>query len=367
MIEERGTKLNLEEEKEPTKSSEVFYNREMVLNRDISVSCLQVAQKISGKKMTICEPLSGTGIRGLRYEKEVKDIEKIILSDLNPKAVEKIKEHIKINNSRKIEVFNKDANLILAENYKKFDFIDIDPFGSPVYYLNSAARSLKNNGFIAVTATDLAVLCGAYKQTCLRRYHSTPLKTKYCHEIGIRILIKSIIEEFSKYDMAFQPLLSFYKRHYYRIFGKIKESAKHANRLLREIGFLSHCDYCDFRAISSEKIENCPFCGKKLNYAGPLWIGPITNKNFCSKVKKDLEKRQYEEAKEIISLLEKESEIKIPFYETHVLAKKALKDSPKLEKLITKLRNQGYEAEKTHFSSTGFKTNAPIDFIKKSF
>jgi len=367
MLEERGIKLNLKVEKNPNKSSEVFYNSKMQMNRDISVSCLQVAQEQSEKDFVICEPLAGSGIRSLRYEKEVNGIEKLIVSDLNPQAVKNNKKNLKLNKSKKIDVFNKDANLILVENYKTFNFVDIDPFGSPIYYLDMAARSIKNGGFIGLTATDLAVLAGAYKETCKRRYHSKPLKTEYCHEIGVRIFIKAVIETLSKHDLAFEPLLGFYERHYYRLFGKVKESAKHANRSIKKFGYLSHCSKCNFRALGVEKIIKCPNCREKLSYAGPLWIDQTSDQRFVSKVASDLEKRGYEKAAKFTKMIEEESEIKVPFYESHELARISNKDCPKLEGLISKLQKQGYETSKTHFSPTAFKTNAPIDFILKQF
>ena len=47
----------------------------------------------------------------------------------------------------------------LMENHQKFDFIDIDPFGSPGKFLSSAFHAIKDGGMIAVTATDLRHLC----------------------------------------------------------------------------------------------------------------------------------------------------------------------------------------------------------------
>ena len=62
----------------------VFYNPEGELNRDLSISAIQTFQKEFKRKMTICDALAGTGIRGLRYAKEIKGIKKVFLNDKNP-------------------------------------------------------------------------------------------------------------------------------------------------------------------------------------------------------------------------------------------------------------------------------------------
>lgn len=41
-----------------------------------------------------------------------------------------------------------------------WDFIDVDPFGSCLPFLEAAVAGVKDGGLLAVAATDLAVLCG---------------------------------------------------------------------------------------------------------------------------------------------------------------------------------------------------------------
>ena len=43
-----------------------------------------------------------------------------------------------------------------------FDCIDLDPYGSPSIFLDSAIRSVKNGGLLLVTATDAGPLCGSF-------------------------------------------------------------------------------------------------------------------------------------------------------------------------------------------------------------
>lgn len=366
MIEERKIKLFIPEE-EPTKDSKVFYNPEMKLNRDISVSALQCFQRREEKELRVCEPLSASGIRGLRYGREVEGLKKIFLNDKNPKAMESIHESLKENEVReeKFSVSEKDANVLLSENKRRFDYVDIDPFGSPSPFLDSAARALFREGFIGITATDLAPLCGTYKKVCMRRYGSKPLKTPFCHELGIRILLKEIFRSFSRYDFAFKPLLSFYKRHYYRIFGRAYQSKKGANRNLENIGFLSYCGNCGYRSLNESKEFECPECSEDLKHAGPLWVGNIGDKGFCKSLKSDLEARGYLKASDLVDTLKKEYRINVPFYDSHNLASISGKNAPKLEELKQKIKKMGYEVEPTHFSERAFRSKAPVSQLNE--
>ena len=44
----------------------VFYNPVMELNRDLSVLAFQAYQRRAGREISICDALTGSGIRGVR-------------------------------------------------------------------------------------------------------------------------------------------------------------------------------------------------------------------------------------------------------------------------------------------------------------
>ncbi|GAF88730.1 unnamed protein product, partial [marine sediment metagenome] len=135
-IKEEKAVVRIFEASKISRDMPVFYNPIMKLNRDISVLVLK---SISNKKMQIGLPLSGTGVRGVRFLKELNKskIKEVCFNDVNPKAVKIIKENLKLNKI-KGRVFCKDGNLFLLES-QGFDYIDIDPFGSPNFLLDSAA------------------------------------------------------------------------------------------------------------------------------------------------------------------------------------------------------------------------------------
>jgi len=177
--------------KGPIKKSNVFYNPVMEFNRDVSIMVLNALNK-----KDILDGLAGTGIRGVRIANEVGG--NVTVNDVNKEAYKIIKRNIKLNNLYNAFAENKKLNTLLSEN--RFDYIDVDPFGSPACFIDSAMRAIKKDGVLGVTATDTATLCSVYPKTCLRRYSATPLKTGYAKEIGLRILIGFCIREGAKYD-----------------------------------------------------------------------------------------------------------------------------------------------------------------------
>lgn len=57
---------------------------------------------LGDKKIRILEALSATGLRSIRYAKEVEGVDEIIANDLMNEAVEMIKRNVKVNEVEKI-------------------------------------------------------------------------------------------------------------------------------------------------------------------------------------------------------------------------------------------------------------------------
>lgn len=169
----------------------VFYNPVQEFNRDLSVAVIRHFLKTySIKNPLIFEGLSATGLRSLRYAKEIPGT-KIISNDIDPQAVENIRQNIALNEDfnlklgERMEVTNGDVNFIL-HNLKnqgiRPNVIDLDPYGSAAPFLDSAIQAIDDGGLLCITCTDLAVLCANHPETCLAKYGGVPMKGKTCHE-----------------------------------------------------------------------------------------------------------------------------------------------------------------------------------------
>ena len=114
----------------------------------------------------------------------------------------------------------------------------------------------------------------------------------------------------------------------------------------------------------------CPECGEKLIQAGPLWLGEIQNKEFISKMIEESENKKLNSEKQLLKLLNScmiEADSPATFYDVHSICRSLKISAPKLDLIFNEIRNNGFEAEKTHFTPTGIKTNAPINDVKNIF
>lgn len=218
----------------------VFYNPVMELNRDIAVLALQAYQRTVNREILVCEPLGGCGVRGIRFAVEVEKVKEVLINDINAKAFKLAEYNVKMNElSDRVKLANEDANYLLSMHgapRRRFDAIDIDPFGSPVPYMDSALRALRSGGFLALTATDMAPLCGVYPKACVRRYYGKPLRTEYCHELAARLLAGCLTLTAAKYDIGVEFLFSHSTDHYIRVYAKIIHGAKAADENIKKYG-----------------------------------------------------------------------------------------------------------------------------------
>ncbi len=304
----------------------IFYNPVMKFNRDLSILLLN---SINKNNLQIALPLAGTGVRGIRFLLELKKqkIKNISFNDNNKNFLKIIKTNLKLNKiKKKVNIFNEDANLFLLKS-SGFDYIDIDPFGSPNPYLDSAIKRISRGGILAVTATDTSALCGTYINACKRKYWAQPLHSEIMHEIGLRILIRKIQLIAAQYDKALTPIFSYYKDHYMRAFL-----------------------YCE---KGKTKVTNILKQHSHFQNSGPIWTGNLWDTKLVNKMLKIAKEK---ELIKFLSIIKEESKIPVVgFYDTHKLSKKIIKK----EELIKKIKNKGYKASETHFKGEGIRSNIP--------
>ncbi|MEM3697367.1 MAG: tRNA (guanine(10)-N(2))-dimethyltransferase [Candidatus Bathyarchaeia archaeon] len=349
----------------------VFYNPVMELNRDIAVLALQVYQRTVNRKIVVCEPLAGCGVRSIRFAAEVEGVKKVLVNDISERAFRLAMANVQMNKlSRRIMVKNEDANRLLSRYgapRRRFDAIDIDPFGSPVPYLDSAIRALRDGGLLALTATDMAPLCGVYPKACIRKYGGKPLRTEYCHELAVRLLAGCLAMTAAKYDIGINVLFSHSTNHYIRLYAKIAYGTKKADESIKNMGYILHCFNCFHReTLKAPSLighsGKCSQCNSKLDYAGPLWLGKIFDKDFCEKMEKEAQNMTLgykPKILKILALIKGEVEGPPTYYVINKLCDKLEIPVPSIKKVAKALGEKGFEASLTHFNFDGVRTNAP--------
>ena len=370
-IEEGLTKIQFPEYEKVSSDAPVFYNPQMELNRDISILALQTYQKEQDREIDICDLFGGSGIRGVRYKNEIDGVGHVYINDISELANEFERHNVELNNLEDIEIHQHDASMFLRCNRGEFDVIDIDPFGTPSPFLDSAGYCARRESLLCVTATDTSALCGTYKEPCIRKYNSKPYKSEYCHETGIRILAGFCALTLSKYAKCIEVLLSHSTEHYMRLYLKIKKGSKRTDETLKNIGYISHCKECLYRqttkGLAASTPDICPECGEKLIQAGPLWLGNIQNKEFITEMIAESENKKLNTKDKLLKLLNScliEADSPTTFYDVHAICRSLKISAPKLDLILDNINENGFEAKKTHFQPTGIKTNAPLSEIK---
>ena len=100
IIKEGKAAIKIKKADKISKEMDVFYNPIMKINRDISILLLNA---IDNENMQIALPLAGSGIRGMRFLKELRKnkVKSVSFNDYSAKAVASMKNSLKLNKLKK--------------------------------------------------------------------------------------------------------------------------------------------------------------------------------------------------------------------------------------------------------------------------
>ncbi|KAL7613900.1 hypothetical protein Lser_V15G07598 [Lactuca serriola] len=342
------------------------------------------------KPPRVLEALSATGLRALRYAREVEGIGQVVALDNDKASVEACRRNIKFNGSvasAKVESNLADARVYMLTHPKEFDMVDLDPYGSPSVFLDSAVQSIADGGMLMCTATDMAVLCGGNGEVCYSKYGSYPLRGKYCHEMALRILLACIESHANRYKRYIVPVLSVQMDFYVRVFVRIYTSAGAMKNTPLKLSYVYQCIGCDSfhlqpvgRTVSKNTSvrylpgfgpvvsQECSDCGKKYNMGGPIWSAPIHDQDWVGSILSDVKsmKDRYPAFDRISAVLTTVSE-ELPdvplFLSLHNLGGTLKCTSPSAMVFRSAVINAGYRISGTHVNPLGLKTDAPMDVI----
>jgi len=355
----------------------VFYNPRMSLSRDVGVAVVAAFARDTRGSPLIVEPLSATGVRGLRYLVEGAPHARLILNDIDPLAYQLMRINVAENRvGSRVAVLNTDARLLLdflAMKGFKADIVDLDPFGSPAPFIEPAIRVVRNGGLLCATATDLPPLIGIYPDTCLRKYGSRSMRTEYSLEVGARILLAYIAREAGKFGRYIEPMLTQATDHYIRVCVKLRRSRKKAVRQLKELKLALHCRKCLYRglALPGETLSKCPVCGHGLDSVGPVWGGELWCSSFLDRVIQEYRMRQYlsKRGLRILNLMRREVGAPPLYYRVDTLSGHyRLAEEPSPHSVVERLKREGIEASLTHFDPKGFRCSlSPPEIVRYYF
>lgn len=361
----------------------VFYNPVQVKNRDLSVLMISLyterlairkemkkerkklrENKISGEdlkeqlqqyektlggmklvaeneeyRVSVLDALAASGLRSIRYWKEIPGVGHVTINDLEQSAVDRAFDNLDVNELKHVvisedkedkqEINNNDnkcqhqrphgiavqlgdATSVMYQSRRpqqlyqnhqipqakekeqpRWDVIDLDPYGSAAPFLDAAVQAVESGGLINVTCTDMAALGGSHPETCYGRYSSFPIpNAKYLQEVAVRILLKEIATTAAKYGRTMRPILSVGMDFYVRVFVEIHDSKAEVMAISLKIGNVYQSTQCPsfhtvphcqmggksgrvYQPARAPAVPSCEETGAPFKVGGPLWLGPM--------------------------------------------------------------------------------------------
>lgn len=384
------------------KTGEGFLNSAMAPARTRSVMILADAVEHGwltpeGKPIRILDALCATGVRPRRWRREVpgQNRLRITANDLDENAVawgRASHEAHPVGDGHDWEIeagrFARDCEGVVEDGIhwvegdarklmvqSPHQWIDLDPFGSPVSFLDAAIQSISRIGVLDVTATDTAALCGSAKTSAARRYGSVGIVDSYMHDDAVRILLATIARVAAMHDRTMQPILSLFDGHHVRVTVLLKRSKEEASSLLDSIGYRIRGSPYHF--------SNTPE-GK---YSGPMWTGPLFDADIAGRItteraielcggrtedvpdywsevdedhaNRELERsvRHISESAELLS----GDHLLVAMDGLGVAA--GIGQIPSAKKILEKLHSNGFRAARTHMPEPMFATDADWETV----
>ncbi|OJD13137.1 N2,N2-dimethylguanosine tRNA methyltransferase [Blastomyces percursus] len=288
----------------------------------ISTSTTTATEQTKVPSFSILDALSATGLRALRYAKEIPFTTRIVANDLSPDAIESMKLNIKHNGVGGVVVSNtgdacaymysvlrgprpKDSN-----HFGKFDVVDLDPYGTAAPFMDAAVQAIADGGLLCVTCTDASVFASnGYPEKTYALYGGVPFKGPQSHEAGLRLILHAIASSGTKYGLAIEPLLSLSIDFYARVFVRVHRSPAEVKFTAGKSMVVYNCDngcgawktqplavnrcrtdrkgnpyYRHGFAQGPTTTPTCEHCGFKTHLAGPMWAGPLHNNIFIQRI-----------------------------------------------------------------------------------
>ena len=338
-----------------TKKDLYFFNQNMSLRRSIEILILITMKKTN---INFLDGLCSSGILSIRILKNHNEqIKKIYAVDKNPNAIEIFLENLKLNNlenEKKLKI--KNQNLLHFLDIKtKFDFINIDPFGSPKIFLEKAMEKLKRGGIISLTATDTATLKAKFPKTLKQRYEIVQrIKTYSKDENAIRNLLAFCENLANKNNLQIEPIFTYSFEHYIKVFFKLKKLKKTQNK--------------NIKYFENQDIEICED-NTSQNTISPFYIGKVIDRKFMKKCQSNLEKINIEkDIKQISKMIQmKLNEPNTIFYKNlHKLFsyhKKSL--NIKIDKVVDYLNKKNIKTSRVFEDPLSIKNKLNSDKIIK--
>jgi len=413
----RVSSLPDSESKGPAAKSKdsVFHNPAMAGSRTRSVLLMAHAIEsgmLGDSEIRALDGLSASGLRARRWLNELPSSSSSRLiatvGDMEQNALDWAMKTEAEFPSKNGEFNSLLGDLRASVISQGWHWVDIDPFGSPVPFLDTAIQSLARRGVLEVSATDTAALTGSSKNPLMRRYGARVRLDKLKHDSGLRVLMATVARAAARHDRSIIPLLAIWDSHHLRVSVRVLRLMEGANNLEASLGWRVYNP-------TKEEVEastnsgllpkdsgtdlpiRCflplshPVAREDKRISGPMWIGPMGDKDvmasmtversleLCGAIysendlanwsQKNVELENRKIARAVRNIAEESEAIET----THLVPVDELsswleRGGPPSPARMAELLNQvGYTSSVSHYAEPAFRSEAPWSEIVRVF
>jgi tRNA (guanine26-N2/guanine27-N2)-dimethyltransferase len=286
-------------------------------------------------------------------------------------------------------------------------WVDIDPYGSPMPFIDSAMQSMARSGVMEVSATDTAALTGSSSTALMRRYGARVRTDSLAHDSGMRVMLANFSRVAARHDRAIVPLLSVWDSHHLRVSFRVLKSVSTANELEDSIGWRVHSPTKEEVSASidaglhpNSSVVHLPMhCMLPLKFpidrrdprvSGPLWVGPMGDRDAMSSMTEENalessgpefsvddplgwdERRVEAERRRVARSVRHISEESGVISSSHLVVVDDLAAwlgsgaPPSPRKIVDMLNEAGHSAGVSSYGRPSFRANAPWEAIVES-
>ncbi|XP_051957166.1 tRNA (guanine(26)-N(2))-dimethyltransferase [Xyrauchen texanus] len=341
--------------------------------------------------LRVLEGLSASGLRSVRFALEVPGLKSITANDYSAKAAALIARNAEHNNvSHILQASQRDASMVMYEakgRKERYDVIDLDPYGSPSSFLDAAVQAVSEGGLLCVTCTDMAVMAGNSGETCYSKYGSMSIKSKYCHEMALRIILHSLDQKAAVYQRYIEPLLSVSVDFYIRVFVRVRTGQAMVKNSASKQALVYNCVGCGAfhlqrmgkRTIQGKHMKysaatgppvgsNCEHCGQRHQLGGPIWAEPLHDIIFVQKVLGAVSGnptrfRTSKRIEGVLSMVTEELRDVPLYYVLDHLSSTVHCNTPPMLQFRSALLHAGHRVSLSHACKNAVKTDAPAGVL----
>ncbi|MCI4365165.1 MAG: hypothetical protein L3K10_03780 [Thermoplasmata archaeon] len=317
----------------------------MAVDRDLGVAAATAF--LSGGGARGWDMLAATGARGLRLLAETGRFSSFLLTESHPTATGILEQ----NASGVSGALVRKADARLAPPEAPFDYVDVDPYGSPLPFLATAMDAVQEGGILAVTATDLMVLAGVQPGACERLYGSRPVRGRLGPEGGLRILLARLARIAKERSRALHPLVAYVRGHHLRAYLRVTSRSE-----------TTPPDPID-------EVDPARWTGPSLGDRGPygpMWLGRLFDASAVGRMVVPTSAARPEDTRKFLDRIRGEVDVDVPFYyEANELAAALhLPFPPARTAFADALARRGFRMAPTHARPEGFRTDAPRSTVE---